>query len=132
MPRSYCTSSLAMHIAYIGCTKNEINSTSVYLKPAFCLFKTSTTYAFRLFVNDRGIANRCTNPDCVVLLPIVFIIASAGRHQTCLPSWRIQSSALVYARYVSLEILWGSKVKKFSWSLLARHLYQKQLARERS
>ena len=46
----------------------------------------------------------------------VYFIAIAGRHQTCLPSWRKESSALVYARYVSSEILWmGLKNKKFSW-----------------
>ena len=44
---------------------------------------------------------------------IYCIIASAGRHQTCLPSWRKESSARVYARYVSSEILWGSKDKNF-------------------
>ena len=41
------------------------------------------------------------------------IIASAGRHQTCLPSWRKESSARVYGWYVSLQILWGSKDKNF-------------------
>ena len=41
------------------------------------------------------------------------VIASAGSHQTCLPSWRKESSARVYATYVSSEILWGSKDKNF-------------------
>ena len=39
----------------------------------------------------------------------VRIIASAGRHQTCLPSWRKESSARVYARYVCSEIVWAQK-----------------------
>ena len=55
------------------------------------------------------------------------VIASAGWHQMCLPMWQKQSSARVYARYVSSEILWGLKSQKFSWSLLACHLYTKQL-----
>ena len=59
------------------------------------------------------------------------IIASAGRHQTCLPSWPKESSALAYARYVSSDFLWGPKVK-FSTSILARHLYTRQLASEQS
>ena len=41
------------------------------------------------------------------------VIASAGRHQTCLPSWRKESSARVYARYASSAILWGLKDKTF-------------------
>ena len=41
------------------------------------------------------------------------IVASAGRHQTCLPSWRKELSARVYARYVSSDILWGPKVINF-------------------
>ena len=41
------------------------------------------------------------------------IIASAGTHQTCLPRWRQESSAQVYARYVSSVMLWGSKDKIF-------------------
>ena len=32
------------------------------------------------------------------------LVASAGRHQACLPSWRKESFAHVYARYVSSEI----------------------------
>ena len=39
---------------------------------------------------------------------LIPFIASAGRQQTCLPSWREESSArVVYARYVSSKILWG-------------------------
>ena len=34
-------------------------------------------------------------------------------HQTCQPSWQTESSARVYARYVSLEIVCGSKDKNF-------------------
>ena len=41
------------------------------------------------------------------------LVASAGRHQTYLPSWRKESSVRVYAKYVSSEILWGSKDKNF-------------------
>ena len=41
---------------------------------------------------------------------LYIIIASAGRPQTCLPSWRKESSARVYARNVSSEIVWGPKV----------------------
>ena len=53
------------------------------------------------------------NVDIVCFFYSVGIFASAGRHQTCLPSWRKESSARVYARYVSSEILWGSKDKHF-------------------
>ena len=41
------------------------------------------------------------------------VIASAGRHQTCLPNWRKELSGRVYARYASSEILRGSKVTNF-------------------
>ena len=34
-------------------------------------------------------------------LAVHVLIASAGRHETCLPSWRKESSARVYVRYVS-------------------------------
>ena len=54
------------------------------------------------------------------------VIASTGRHQTCLPSWRKESSARVYARCISSEIFWGLKDKNF----LGRHLYTRQLACE--
>ena len=43
-------------------------------------------------------------------LIITMIIASAGRHETCLPSWR---KSHLRARYVCLEIVWGSKDKTF-------------------
>ena len=54
---------------------------------------------------------------------IIFTSVIASR---CLPSWRKELSAHVYARYDSL----GPKSHKFSWSLLARHLYARQLACE--
>ena len=46
-------------------------------------------------------------------IPHQRFIASAGRHQTCLPSWRKEWSACVYARYVSSDFLWGPKVINF-------------------
>ena len=56
------------------------------------------------------------------------MIASAGRHQTYLPSWRKESSAQVYARYVSSEILMGQpKDKSFLGHLWLGNFIQDNL-----
>ena len=44
----------------------------MYVKPVFCFFKTCPAYAFRLFINERGIDDGCTNSDCAVVLLIFY------------------------------------------------------------
>ena len=63
------------------------------------------------------------SPPSLASLPQSFI-ASADRHQTCLPSWRKESFAGVCARYVSSEIFWGSKTKLFLVTFASASLYK--------
>ena len=53
--------------------------------------------------------------------------AVSGTRRAC--SWRKESSARVNARCFFRDFM-GLKSQKFSWSLLARHLYRRQLACE--
>ena len=70
-----CTACISLGIldiilhGHIGCTQMKRNDGFVHLKPAFSFFETCTTYAFRLFVNERGISCWVPKPGlrcCIV------------------------------------------------------------------
>ena len=53
-----------------------------------------------------------------------------GLHQTCLPSWQKRVICACIREICFFRDFMGLKRQKFSWSLLTRHLYTRQLACE--